>query len=117
MVSTTSKGGPGAPCQARVGKFIGYARPNLKAFRFLFPPGSIIISIDVHFDESTSPASDKQVDELAVVSLALVQYRYFSSDSAYPSHIKAQSQFSPPTPAPTPIVPIGHRVVDLQLVL
>lgn len=45
------------PPKARVGKFLGFDQPNLKAYRVLLPNGKVTTSRDVLFDESTPPAS------------------------------------------------------------
>ena len=50
------------PPRANVGKFIGYAQPNFKAFRVLLPHGKVFTTRDVMFDESAPPASDMHAD-------------------------------------------------------
>lgn len=55
------------PAKAVVGKHLGYAQPNFKAFRILLPDGKVQISRDVRFDESAAPASDDRFDMLSDV--------------------------------------------------
>ena len=50
------------PAKAEVGKLLGYAQPNFKAFRTLLPSGKVQISRDVRHDESAAPASDARLD-------------------------------------------------------
>jgi transposase InsO family protein len=44
------------PRKAQLGKFLGFAQPNFKAYRVLLPSGKVLISRDVDFDESAAPA-------------------------------------------------------------
>ena len=52
------------PAKATLGRFLGFAQPNFKAYRILLPSGRIEISRDVEFDESAPPHSDTQAEQL-----------------------------------------------------
>lgn len=61
------------PAKAEVGKFVGYAQPNFKAFRVLLPDGRVTTSRDVSFDESAPPASDARVELCSDLMDAVLQ--------------------------------------------
>lgn len=79
------------PPRARAGKFLGFAHPNMKAYKVLLPNGKIIVSRDVLFDESAPPASNVTRDTFDLVMLP-----------APPTAVDRQQQPAMPTPAQSP---------------
>ena len=63
------------PAKATVGKLLGYAQPNFKAYRVLLPTGKVEISRDVRFDESAAPASDARFGMLSDLMETVTQHQ------------------------------------------
>ena len=63
------------PAKATVGKLLGYAQLNFKAYRVLLPTGKVEISQDVRFDESAAPASDARFGTLSDLMETVTQHQ------------------------------------------